>query len=363
MTSFKVTQWLREGIAAAKTGDAERARDLLLKVVDADEYNEQAWLWLSSVVDTDEDRGVCLENVLAINPHNNLAKAGLIHLRSRKAPAPPPPEPEPVPPSPQPAKPTSSAADQDFRAMPGAWRSQPQPPERAAKPGEQPQERLATATAPTAEKAQPDVKPKTRTKRRRLSRRSAQWLWQAAFSVVGISVVVMIVMLVLQVGPFDPTRRDYAIAMRPVLADYDAWWAGPYGALVNELNSFCGPTADGWRNRDVLLNCNRYPAVDCALLAAHCGSDVAVMQERVDELSQEARKAGAKLQRAFDAISPPEDISLAHTRFLACLQARVTDTDWMGELVRGGAQTDPDHPPVCQMFSAAEGEVRQYVGR
>ena len=43
MTSFQVAQWLRQGIAAAQAGDAKKAYDLLLKVVDVDEYNEQAW--------------------------------------------------------------------------------------------------------------------------------------------------------------------------------------------------------------------------------------------------------------------------------------------------------------------------------
>jgi len=74
MTSYQVAEWLRQGIAAAQAGDADRASELLMRVVDVDEYNEQAWLWLSSVVDSDTDREVCLENVLAINPDNKLAK-------------------------------------------------------------------------------------------------------------------------------------------------------------------------------------------------------------------------------------------------------------------------------------------------
>ncbi len=60
MTSYQVAEWLRKGIAAAQAGDAQQAYEWLLKVVDVDEHNEQAWLWLSSVVESDGDREVCL---------------------------------------------------------------------------------------------------------------------------------------------------------------------------------------------------------------------------------------------------------------------------------------------------------------
>ena len=70
-------QWLAEGIARAKAGERERARELLLRVVEHDERNAPAWLWLSGVVESLEDRRVALENVLAIEPENALARAGL----------------------------------------------------------------------------------------------------------------------------------------------------------------------------------------------------------------------------------------------------------------------------------------------
>jgi hypothetical protein len=71
---------LREGISAAKAGRKEEARQLLEAVLDADERNEQAWLWMSSVVDSDEERLICLENVLAINPNHEIARKGLAAL-------------------------------------------------------------------------------------------------------------------------------------------------------------------------------------------------------------------------------------------------------------------------------------------
>ena len=68
---------LQQAITAAKAGRRAEARRLLETVLDADEHNEQAWIWMSSVVDSDEERVICLENVLAINPQNETARKGL----------------------------------------------------------------------------------------------------------------------------------------------------------------------------------------------------------------------------------------------------------------------------------------------
>jgi tetratricopeptide (TPR) repeat protein len=71
---------LADGIAAANAGKTTVARDLLLRALDADSENEQAWLWLSSVVQTKAERQICLENVLVLNPENNPARKGLRKL-------------------------------------------------------------------------------------------------------------------------------------------------------------------------------------------------------------------------------------------------------------------------------------------
>lgn len=68
---------LRQGIAAARSGRKAEAREKLLLVVERDEQNEQAWLWLSGVVESASDRRVCLENVLTINPASAAAQKGL----------------------------------------------------------------------------------------------------------------------------------------------------------------------------------------------------------------------------------------------------------------------------------------------
>jgi hypothetical protein len=73
---------LNRAIVAAKAGRKTEARQLLEAVLDTDERNERAWLWLSGVVDSDEERVICLENVLSINPDNQAARKGLAVLRA-----------------------------------------------------------------------------------------------------------------------------------------------------------------------------------------------------------------------------------------------------------------------------------------
>ncbi|HDQ72687.1 MAG TPA: tetratricopeptide repeat protein [Chloroflexi bacterium] len=79
----QVANLLQYGIAAARAGRAEEARQALIKVIEMDEHNESAWLWLSGVVDTVENRYICLENVLSINPRNGHAQAGLQWLEAQ----------------------------------------------------------------------------------------------------------------------------------------------------------------------------------------------------------------------------------------------------------------------------------------
>src|SRR5512136_2163148 len=82
MSAEEINLWLTDGIAAAKDGRRAEARELLLRVVNADENNVRAWLWLSGVVKTLEDRERCLENVLTIDPVNEAAQRGLAKVRA-----------------------------------------------------------------------------------------------------------------------------------------------------------------------------------------------------------------------------------------------------------------------------------------
>lgn len=72
--------WLNAGISALKAGNRLEARTWLMRVVEIDEENEQAWLWLSGTMDSHEDKRICLENVLTLNPNNLAAQKGLTKL-------------------------------------------------------------------------------------------------------------------------------------------------------------------------------------------------------------------------------------------------------------------------------------------
>lgn len=80
MSAVESQAWLQEGIIAVKSGESEKARELLMRVLQTNEHDEQAWLWLSRVMETPEEQRICLENVLVINPSNSAAQAGLAKM-------------------------------------------------------------------------------------------------------------------------------------------------------------------------------------------------------------------------------------------------------------------------------------------
>ncbi|MBN1483626.1 MAG: tetratricopeptide repeat protein [Chloroflexia bacterium] len=114
--SEEVARLLEEGIAAARAGNKAQARQLLMRVTELDQVNEQAWLWLSGVVDDLEEMQICLENVLTINPQNERARKGLIWLQGKldKPSSPPPAPPPPAPASSLP----SSVSMESFSLQP-----------------------------------------------------------------------------------------------------------------------------------------------------------------------------------------------------------------------------------------------------
>jgi hypothetical protein len=357
MTSLQVQEWLREGMAAAHAGDNGRAYNLFLKVIEVDEYNEQAWLWLSSVVDTDADREVCLENVLAVNPDNKVAKAGLVHLHSKAVqPAPEAQGFELEPPrapvrteqrvSSTPVAPWHEAGDVPGAGADGAAEA-PQP---------------TAAPAPEQTEAVADWEtPESRWRERR-ERISLEGLAVPALLVLGLLALALALLVLLRAGLLDPERRAYVRAMRPVLEAHEAWWAGPQGALVTELDTLCGPTAGDWRNRDVLQACSQHADVDCAHLAAHCGGDVDAMRAHVADLSQETRQQGQALLEALEGVTPPSDIASAHAHFLACLRAELADAARAGQLAQGYIPSATEMLPPCELFASAEEEIRAYAG-
>ena len=88
MTPVDARDALELAIAALKAGNKVEARRLLDGLLAADRYNEQAWLWMSGVVDSDAERIICLENVLTLNPYNERARQGLEKLGRQPPPLP-----------------------------------------------------------------------------------------------------------------------------------------------------------------------------------------------------------------------------------------------------------------------------------
>ena len=86
MDAQQINEALQKGIRAARSGRAEPAQHFLTQVVQADPSNEEAWLWLSRVVDNPVQRAECLQRVLQINPDNRWAAGQLAELQAASAP-------------------------------------------------------------------------------------------------------------------------------------------------------------------------------------------------------------------------------------------------------------------------------------
>jgi hypothetical protein len=78
--SADVRQAIEQGVRAARSGQKSKAQAILHRVIEVEPEAERGWLWLSSVVDDDEERMRCLREVLRINPRNQAAVRGLQKL-------------------------------------------------------------------------------------------------------------------------------------------------------------------------------------------------------------------------------------------------------------------------------------------
>lgn len=76
-----------QGIAALKSGDRVAARRLLAAALQQNPNDTQAWLWLSGLVEKDQERVDCLRQVLRIDPNHPAAGRGLAQLLKQNAPA------------------------------------------------------------------------------------------------------------------------------------------------------------------------------------------------------------------------------------------------------------------------------------
>lgn len=71
---------LRDGVAAAKSGDLTTARSLLTQAAASAPTSEHAWLWLASVAETPGEAINCWQRVLDLNPGQEHARSGLKRL-------------------------------------------------------------------------------------------------------------------------------------------------------------------------------------------------------------------------------------------------------------------------------------------
>jgi hypothetical protein len=78
---------LEQAIAAIKAGDKNTGGQLLNQVLQTDPQNETAWLWMTAIVGSDEERRKILEHVLSINPDNEIAQNSLAKLKPPASPA------------------------------------------------------------------------------------------------------------------------------------------------------------------------------------------------------------------------------------------------------------------------------------
>ncbi|MBN2502971.1 MAG: tetratricopeptide repeat protein [Anaerolineales bacterium] len=71
---------LQRSIVMIKSGDYEGGADILYSLVDLEPENELAWLWLAACIENTDEKIVCLNQVLAINPENEVAQEALEQL-------------------------------------------------------------------------------------------------------------------------------------------------------------------------------------------------------------------------------------------------------------------------------------------
>ncbi|GEM_PF-1408541 len=78
---------LQQGYVAYNNWDINKARLLWRKAAVVDPANEEVWLALYNVTRDDEDRKVCLQNILVLNPDNAEVEQRLRLIENETQPA------------------------------------------------------------------------------------------------------------------------------------------------------------------------------------------------------------------------------------------------------------------------------------
>ncbi|MBN1991519.1 MAG: hypothetical protein JW953_02365 [Anaerolineae bacterium] len=85
MPNTSTPDLVEQGLTAARVGDLEDARRLLEKATRQTPYNIEAWLGLAGVVESLVEKQACFNKVLALDPANSEAKAGLALVEQKLA--------------------------------------------------------------------------------------------------------------------------------------------------------------------------------------------------------------------------------------------------------------------------------------
>jgi tetratricopeptide (TPR) repeat protein len=75
----------KAALEAIDQGQTVRARDLFTRLLRSDSSKADYWLWMSTLVESNQERIYCLESALRVDPDNEAAKRGLIILGAREA--------------------------------------------------------------------------------------------------------------------------------------------------------------------------------------------------------------------------------------------------------------------------------------
>src|SRR5512142_1072130 len=80
-----VDTMFEDAVDALRQGERARGKDILTRLLKADQNNPTYWTWMSAAVDTVKERIYCLETALKLDPDNAIAKRGLVLLGGRAA--------------------------------------------------------------------------------------------------------------------------------------------------------------------------------------------------------------------------------------------------------------------------------------
>lgn len=75
----------QQAVELAREGNREQARELLQELVESNPEDAQAWLLMARLVDDDDEKRICLANVLQLDPSNEAAQKMLQNLEEKEA--------------------------------------------------------------------------------------------------------------------------------------------------------------------------------------------------------------------------------------------------------------------------------------